>query len=203
MSLQTRFLGTFGTSCRSVAPVAPARLCRGPSPPLNGPFHRKQHFSSVIFIFRQVFLSEHFYLSQRFLCTNPPSDTAPSAKAGKCLWVNLERHTWALLPEPLTCVAAGQGSPARDSAVSSSHTERVNLVHIYSFQETEHIDISGGYYAHRYLTIMCIHMYVFAFAEFQKYDTLLTKSYYPIIYLKDFSLCLDLSQLMFFLSVSG
>lgn len=32
--------------------------------------------------FREVFLSEHFYISERFLCSNPPSDMVPSTQAG-------------------------------------------------------------------------------------------------------------------------
>lgn len=55
MPLQTHFLGRIGTSCRSVAPVPLSWLCNSPSPSLKEQFNRKQHFSSVILIFRQVF----------------------------------------------------------------------------------------------------------------------------------------------------
>lgn len=52
----------FGTSCSSVAFVPPAGLCSGSSSTLKGQLKRKQHFPSVIFIFRWVFLKD-FHVS--------------------------------------------------------------------------------------------------------------------------------------------
>lgn len=81
--------------------------------------------------FREVFLSEHCYVSQRFLCTKLPSDMAPSAQARKFgqILKGSASHVWALL----TCIATHQrwSPPANYEVVlSSSSTERVKLVHI-------------------------------------------------------------------------
>lgn len=64
MQLQRDFLCRLWTSCGLVAPVPSAILCSDLSPPLKGQFHRKQNFSSVIFVFREVFLRD-FYNSRR------------------------------------------------------------------------------------------------------------------------------------------